>query len=594
MLKLLKERAGGILANHSDDSIKEKNDAKSKSLKITVIYFFIGCIWIIFSDILVQSLFPDHSYEVEIYSIIKGTFYVLVTSVIIFLLIYRPMKNMFDAKNEIKAANTELEKSNILFRELSQEFERKQVLLKSLINSIPDLIFYKDTDSAYLGCNEAFEAFVGKPEREIVGKTDFDLFFREEAQMFRNMDIEMMKTHIPRKNEEIVLYPDGSQVYLETLKTPYYDFPHNIIGLIGISRDITERKKREEEIEYLSYHDVLTGLYNRTFYSEQRKRLDTNEFYPLSVISGDVNGLKLINDAFGHTEGDKVLTEIANILKKYIKSGDITARVGGDEFSILLPNTSAQTVRSIADSIRLECVRRRNQKNMFYLDIALGYATKEHEGESFDETMILAEDLMYRHKLLEHKSLHSSIISSIKTTMYEKSNETEEHAERLTELSKKLGRALGLCEDKIDELELVSTLHDIGKISVDRNVLTKAGKLSEEYWREIKKHPDVGYRIANSTPELRHIADYILCHHERWDGKGYPQGLAGKEIPLVSRIISIVDAYDAMTQDRAYRKALPKEEAVAEIMNNAGTQFDPEIAKIFIDKVITSSDKENE
>jgi len=232
-------------------------------------------------------------------------------------------------------------------------------------------------------------------------------------------------------------------------------------------------------------------------------------------------------------------------------------------------------------------------KNMIYLDIALGYATKEHEGEFIDETTILAEDLMYRRKLLERKSLHSSIISSIKTTMFEKSNETEEHAERLAELSKKLGHAIGLSDEKIDELELVSTLHDIGKISVDRNVLTKSGKLSEEYWHEIKKHPEVGYRIANSTPELRHIADFILCHHERWDGKGYPQGLSGKEIPLVSRIISIVDAYDAMTQDRAYRKAMPKEEAIAEIIKNAGTQFDPEIAKIFISEVVNSSEKED-
>lgn len=199
MLKLLGDKTGGILANHPADSIKEKNDAKSKSFKITIIYFFIGCIWIILSDIYVQSLFPDHSNAIEVYSIIKETFYVSVTSLIIFNLIYRPMKKAYDVKNEIRMANIELEKSNVLYRELSQEFERKQVLLKSLINSIPDLIFYKDPNSVYIGCNKAFEDFAGKPEGEIIGKTDKELFYLEEAELFRSMDIEMMNTQPQKK-----------------------------------------------------------------------------------------------------------------------------------------------------------------------------------------------------------------------------------------------------------------------------------------------------------------------------------------------------------------------------------------------------------
>jgi HD-GYP domain-containing protein (c-di-GMP phosphodiesterase class II) len=145
---------------------------------------------------------------------------------------------------------------------------------------------------------------------------------------------------------------------------------------------------------------------------------------------------------------------------------------------------------------------------------------------------------------------------------------------------------MGLTENQLDELELVAMLHDIGKISIDKNILTKTDKLTDEELREIKKHPEVGYRICNSTSGLSHIAEYILCHHEYWNGCGYPLGLSRSDIPLISRIVSVVDAYDAMTKDRAYRKAMSHTEAVEEIIRNKGTQFDPEIADIFINRVL--------
>lgn len=563
----------------------KKENARSKSLRITIIYFIVGCVWILISDKLVQLNFSGQS-QMLFYSIAKGLLYVFFTSILIYGLTYPAMKKALDAKDTLKKTNLELEEWNKLYKELYLEYNRKQALLKSLINSIPDLIFYKDSNGEYLGCNTAFEEFAGELEQDIIGKMDTDLFLTEEAENFRKMDIEMMKTNTPRKFEEIVTYPNGQKVVLETLKTPYYDFEGNVIGLIGVSRDISERKQKEDRIQYLSYHDVLTGIYNRTYFQEARLIIDTAEHLPLSVIVGDVNGMKLINDAFGHREGDKLLREIADILTQCSRKDDIVIRTGGDEFSILMPNTDNQVAKTVADHIRALCDKKRLEQNMIYTDLALGYATKSEASEPLDKTMILAEELMYRRKLLEHKSLHSNILASIKTTMFEKSNETEEHAERLAELSKKLGHAMGLSEEKMDELELVSTLHDLGKISVDRNILTKSGKLSDSDWREIKKHPEVGYRIANSTPELRHIAEYILCHHEHWDGNGYPQGLSGTDIPLLSRIISVVDAYDAMTQDRAYRKALPQEKAVEEILSHAGTQFDPEIAGIFVEKVL--------
>ena len=166
--------------------------------------------------------------------------------------------------------------------------------------------------------------------------------------------------------------------------------------------------------------------------------------------------------------------------------------------------------------------------------------------------------------------------------MFEKSHETEEHAERLVTLSKLVAEGLNLAQDDRDRLELLATLHDIGKVGISDRILTKPGKLTEEEWVEMKRHPEIGYRIAMSSPELIPVADGILCHQEHWDGTGYPQKLRGENIPLLSRIIAVVDAYDAMTQDRPYRAAMSHEAAITEIERNAGTQFDPQVAQVFI------------
>lgn len=358
----------------------------------------------------------------------------------------------------------------------------------------------------------------------------------------------------------------------------------NIGGVLLNYRDVTERKKREEVIFHLSYHDSLTGLYNRAYFDSEKTRLDAGRYLPLSVIIGDVNGLKLINDAFGHAEGDKLLAAVGKVLRKCTRRGDIVTRNGGDEFAVLLPRTGRDAAMKIMDRIENLCAESMTMVNRetYFLSISLGCATKEREEQDFDGVVNTAEEMMYKKKLQEHDELHDSILNSVRSTMYERGCETEAHGQRLAALTRTLGRAMGLDDAQLDALRLLSELHDVGQISVEEEILRKPGKLTEREWCRLRKHPEAGCRIALAAPGLKHIAGYILCHHERWDGTGYPKGLAGEEIPLLSRILAVADAYDAMTQDKPYRKAMPREKALEELRVNAGRQFDPAVVLRFL------------
>ncbi|MCL6588825.1 MAG: diguanylate cyclase [Firmicutes bacterium] len=471
-------------------------------------------------------------------------------------------------------------------RKAETELANEKELLKVTLESIGDAVIATDIHGRITLLNEVAEKLTGWTRKEAIGKPldRVVVILNEKTRRYcRNPIQRILSSGASCKliNHAALISRDGKERSIAESGAPIKDQNGKIFGVVLVFRDVTEQRKKENEIRYLSYHDKLTGLYNRAFFEEQIKRWDNEKFLPLSIIIGDANGLKLANDVFGHHEGDRLLQKVARIIKNSCRPADIVARWGGDEFAIIAPNTTEAFGMRICDAIKAGCDQQ--AEDPIKPSIALGCATKEKPGDNLQQVVKEAEDRMYRQKLLENRSTRSAIIASLKKTLFEKSCETEEHAQRIHQISLKTGQKIGLSANELDDLSLVAILHDMGKIVIEDRILVKPGKLSPEEWKVMRRHPEVGYRIAESCAELSHIAEYILAHHERWDGTGYPQGLKGTEIPRISRIITIVDAFDVMTHSRPYKPAvMSTKEALAEIQRCAGTQFDPELAAVFM------------
>ncbi len=340
------------------------------------------------------------------------------------------------------------------------------------------------------------------------------------------------------------------------------------------------RNIAEERIHHLSFHDSLTNLYNRSYLEQEMKRLETPRQLPISLIMADLNGLKLINDTYGHEKGDGVLIKAALVLKDSCRQEDIVARWGGDEFVILLPQTSLEDALLMCRRIKVQSQNSYTEE--LPLSMALGAAVKTTETETLTDTLREAEDNMYKHKLTESRSTKNTLLQALLKTLAEKSFETEAHTRRMQQVAQMIGERLNLTDTELARLKLLITLHDIGKINIAEEILTKEGSLTEEEWEAIRRHPEIGFRIARATEEFAHVAEDIYAHHERWDGFGYPRGLKGDDIPLLARITAIADAYEVMSYGRPYKEKMIRKEIQAELARCSGHQFDPELIKVFL------------
>lgn len=353
-------------------------------------------------------------------------------------------------------------------------------------------------------------------------------------------------------------------------------------SIMLILTDITEKKRTEDQILYLSYHDKLTTLFNRTYIDNVIPQLQNEFSMPLSVIMGDMNGLKLTNDVFGHENGDKLLMSAAKVLRKSCRKTDIVARWGGDEFLIILPNSGNELSKEICKKIKTICSTL--ESNPIKLSISLGSATMESPTTSLSELFNIAENEMYRNKLVESKDVRRKIILSLEKTLYEKCFEDYGHNERVKNMALNFAKLLNMESDSrgILNLSLLASLHDIGKVSIPKEILGKKAPLTQAELDIVKRYTEIGFRMAQSIDEPI-LAQCILSLRERWDGKGYPYGLKAENIPLNSRIVSIIEAYDVMTNSRPYKKAIGEEEALEELKRCSGGQFDPDLVKIFVE-----------
>lgn len=351
-------------------------------------------------------------------------------------------------------------------------------------------------------------------------------------------------------------------------------------GYAVIIRDITCEHARKDEIIYQMYHDSLTGLYNRRYFNEELSKIDRQENYPLSVIVIDLNGLKLMNDIFGHLMGDKFIETAGMILKNNCREEDIIIRYGGDEFYILMPKTSSDDAKRIINRIKKES----NETIVQYMNVsmAMGYATKTKDEEDIKNIINIADNFMYKNKVIESRERKNHLIDSLLLRLFERDKYEEKHSNRVSYLCKKIGKAMGLSNEALHDLEILGRIHDIGNIAIDLNILNKKSSFSYTDNELIKRHAEIGYFIVGASPKYYYLGNYVLTHHERYDGKGYPNGLSGEDIPLLSRILSIADAYDSMVGERPYKENISVDDAIAEIIRCRGTQFDPVVVDAFL------------
>ncbi|HKL12931.1 MAG TPA: HD domain-containing phosphohydrolase [Halanaerobiales bacterium] len=497
-----------------------------------------------------------------------------------------------DSASPIKDQENNIVGVILVFSDVSEKYEYKQKLkrenlwLKALYKNSTEAIAILDKNHKVIDINKAFEKLFKYSLPEIKGK-DMDNVMNMSKSNSANENITAKVLRGENiKKEGIRFDKNGKKIHCLIKGVPVKD-DGEIIGVYGIYEDITEQKEKENEIRHLSYRDHLTDAFNRTFFESELERLNTKKEFPLGLVMIDLNGLKLINDAYGHEKGDQFLIKTAEILKDIFNEKDIIARWGGDEFIILVSNSKQNNIEKLVTEVKKQniLVTVKNNDKM-PLSLAVGFSIKRKEGKKISTLFKEAEDMMYKDKLLEEKSIKSHIINTLLVTLQQKSSETKEHAERLSILAKKLGNKIKLPKSEIDRLSLLAILHDVGKTIISEKILNKPVKLTEKEWSKMKQHPATGYRICSEVDEFSHVAQEILTHHERWDGQGYPKGLKGQNIPLLSRVISIVDAFDVMTNDRPYSSAISKEEALKEINRCKGTQFDPDLVEEFIEMIL--------
>jgi len=473
---------------------------------------------------------------------------------------------------ELRFQNDELNQTNL---RLSSSLE----LYHELFHELPIPIIIIDQSGFILEVNT-----VGKEFLNLERPTgSFNTIVRWESQdkyylYLRKIEKEPLKRHIEKLDLEISDVTYHVSVYGNVERGNR----NGNIRLVII--DETSRIEIERKILYLSNHDQLTGLYNRRFYEKHIYDIKLKNKKTVGVAYLDLDNLKLINDAFGHKEGDEVLIQFAKTVKNLLDESDVFCRIGGDEFVLFIERVGYRKITTVLSNVEEQI--RSITRNELEVTVSMGTAIKVSIDEDIEDTIRYAEENMYQNKIYASKNGKLKIVGSILSALYGKYPTEEEHSQRVSELMTLFASAMGFETSDLVRYRSAGLLHDIGKIGINFNTLQAKRKLTKDEFEEIKRHPEIGYKILISSRTEPLISEAALMHHERIDGKGYPRGVKGDAISQVARMLAICDSFDAMISKREYKPKFTINRSIEELVKCSGTQFDENLVTIFIEKVI--------
>ncbi|AEV28669.1 diguanylate cyclase (GGDEF) domain-containing protein,uncharacterized domain HDIG-containing protein [Sphaerochaeta pleomorpha str. Grapes] len=466
--------------------------------------------------------------------------------------------------------------------ERDRELQASRENLQLILDSTAEGIFGIDREGKCTFCNASSLRLLGYSKQEqLLGKEILAIIIPSKTgEIATGLRANDMVSPLVTGNgisleDQVFSRPDGTS--FDVLIYAYPQWKNNqVVGSVITFTNNTERKQNIEKIQFLSSHDELTGVYNRSFFEQEKARIDKDEYLPISLIVGDVNGLKLSNDIFGHIEGDFLLKNICSAMQNVCKHNGSISRTGGDEFVVLLPHTGSSEAKELLERIKTELDEQ--FPPMGKDSISLGYATKTNAGENLQEVFRNAENSMYMEKTLCHGAIQEKQLKQLELQLYDKIPEEKLHSKCIAQLCGRMAELLQLEEIANKQLIRAGYLHDIGK------VVKKKGNLSEtaidaQGMHRIYDHTVVGFRILKNFDETAELAEIILYHHEHWDGTGYPKQLKGKQIPLASRILRFCETYEMLSQNKERDEKAMKES----LSSLAGTVLDPNLVDLYIE-----------
>lgn len=448
---------------------------------------------------------------------------------------------------------------------LARESVRKsEMYYRILLEYSSDAVLVLEQDGRIRFATSSVENVTGYTPEELQGALALSFLHPEDARQVQRLFLQGEEGDV-RRVEFRLKHRSGEWRVMEAIGRVLLAHPL-VQGVVVTVRDVTERKRTEEAVRLASFRDVLTGLYNRAYFEEELTRLNTPRVLPLSLIVGDVNGLKIVNDAFGHAEGDRLLRMVAEALRASCRKEDVVARWGGDEFAVILPKADAAVASEICARVQ---ERLKGETSVLPVSIALGWATRGDLSQSLEDVVREAEEHMYQAKLAGRERFYEGVLKSFETFLEELLG--KHYLEEMEKLALSFARRLRLSESQKEQLVLLARFHEVGMIPLARR--GEWPGLGGEAL--LRRHTESGYFIASNIPRLAPLSEAILAHHEWWNGKGVPRGLRGEEIPLLSRIVALCAAF----------LERPFAQAVAHIQEESGRVFDPLLAREFLTMV---------